>query len=378
MRILGIERDSFACNHYRIVQPLTKMKLQGLAECATIYQNELQEEFAQKMAMESDIILIQKPWDKRWFDFIKLCQKHGKIIVVDFDDDPFNTHPMNPFYKLSGVENAIYEWSDGTKEMLWQDGQEGFSIERNIEWQDMFRACFRKADLITSTTKILADEFGKINTSSIDLPNLMDFSLFRRYDIKKKEIRIGYQGGQSHYPDIFMIKDAVSNVVRANPNVKFVFAGDYRHVPLWQDIPTSQFEFHRWEAFSSYPYKLPLLNLDIGLCPLVDNRFNRCKSSLKWLDYTSVGAATIASDIPPYSIDILDGQTGLLIPPSKKQEEITRDWTDAIQRLVSDKRIRNRLKKKAYSNAYENYNADKKAYLWRDAYEKILKQEVTV
>jgi glycosyltransferase involved in cell wall biosynthesis len=320
--------------------------------------------------LESDIILFQRPATKDWFEFIKLCQKNGKLIVIDYDDDPFNTHPLNPFYQYSGIKEYSYQWENGQIDWLWKDGEDGFSIERNIEWQDMFKACLRKADMVTCTTDILKETFLAYNKNVKVLPNCVDFKLYRRYQLVKDKIRIGYQGGYSHYPDMWMIKDAIFEIIEKYNNVKFVFIGDYRHADMWQSLPTSKFEFHRWKEFVTFPYVIPLLNLDIGLCPLVDNVFNRQKSALKWFDYTMGGAATIASNIPPYSVAMEDKKNCLLIENSKEE------WVKAMSELIENEQKRKDLNENAYQEIYQKWNADKNAVMWRDAYKEIMNQEI--
>lgn len=370
MKILGIERDNTACNHYRVLQPLYKLRSNGLADALTIRDVELHTDYAVDKALESDIILFQRPADKAWFDFIKICQKHGKIIVLDYDDDPFNTHPMNPYYKFVGTKEYYYKWPSGDIDQIWKDGENGFDIERNITRNDMFKASFRRADMVTTTTDILGGFFRTLNPNVRSLPNLVDFQLFGKYDlVKDDKVRIGYQGGVSHYEDLYVMRDAIREVLKANDNAIFVYMGDYRFNKLFQDLPTNRVEIRPWVNFTAYPFALPLLNLDIGLCPLVNNSFNRNKSALKYFDYSVVGAATVASNIPPYEPIITDGLDGLLA--TDKDE-----WVEKLTMLCKDKEKRQTLAQRAYDNVYENHNADKKAHLWAEAYESLMKQEV--
>jgi len=369
MRILAIERDNTACNHYRIIQPLNKLREFGLADTLTIGDWELGSSYAIEKVMESDIILFQRPSNDEWFNFIKICQKHGKIIVTDYDDDPFNTHPLNPAYKFIGTKEYSYKWPTGEVDLLWQDGADGFDIEKNIHRQDMFNASFRKADLVTTTTPILEGFFKELNTSTAVLPNLIDFYYFQKPDFNKKEIRIGYQGGYSHYEDIYMAREAIFEVMRKHDNVKFIYFGDSRFRKLFQDIPTNKFEMHSWVNHLAYPYKLALLNLDIGLCPLVDNCFNHNKSAIKFFEYSAVGAATIASNMPPYS-PVMNKDNGILVENTKE------DWINALEGLIKDKEKRQKLALNAYDCVYNEHNADDKPHLWRDAYDRILRKDL--
>ena len=370
MRILGLERSQGACNQYRIVQPLYKLHQHKLADILTIHpDNATDMDFITEKIIEAEIILFQRPTDETWLNFIKVAREHGKFIVADYDDDPFNTSPWNPAYRFYGVKNVYHKTDMGDIIPLWEAGQEGFSIEENIKRRDCFRVSFKKCDMVSCTTPILAETFKKINPNTAVLPNLLDFDLFPQVEMVKKEIRIGWQGGSSHYEDLYMMSKAIKEILKKHDNVKFIFFGDMRFYGLFKDIPEDRIEWHSWLAFKAYPYKLACLNLDIGLCPIVDNIFNRNKSAIKYFEYSAMKLATIASNMPPYSPVIQDKRDGLLVGPD--------GWVEAMEMLIRDKELRNKLTKNAYDNVFENHNADTKAHLWTDAYNTLLKQDVT-
>ena len=374
MKILGIERDNSACNQYRIYQPLCKLDEHNMARVNTIQDGKLLgTPRAVTTMLESDIIVFHRPASEEWFQFIKKCQKYGKIIVCDYDDDPFNTSPLNPYYQYIGTEEVEYVWSDGSREMLWsknpmEHGGRFLNIEQNIRRRDLFRASFRAADLVTTTTEYLAENLRKINPNVAVLPNLIDWNGYPQIECVKKEVRIGWQGGYSHYEDLWIIKDAIKEILRKHSNVKFVFCGDMRFYGLFKDVPIERVECHNWVENNAYPYKLATMNLDIGLCPLVDNEFNKNKSAIKYFEYSMFKTATIASNMLPYSPVITNEKDGLLVDE--------KGWFGAMDRLVQDKQKRMELGANAYENVYQNHNADTKAYLWLNAYEKLMKKDV--
>lgn len=372
MRILAIERDNRAINHYRIFTPLNTLDNQGLADVEFINEAQLalNSDDCLCKILWADVVVFHRPSTKEWFDFINLCRKHGKIIVCDYDDDPFNTSPWNPFYRYIGVEEYLYQWPDGEKEYLWRDGLYGFDIEGNIMRRDNFRACFRNADLITTTTPIMQKTLQKINPNVAVLPNFIDPAGYPECELVKKEIRIGWQGGYSHYEDLFMIRDQLRRVLDENRDVKFVYSGDMKFTNMFlkHGFRKEQLEFHHWTSMEVYPYKLKTMNLDIGLCPVVDNVFNRNKSASKWLEYSMCGAASVASNIPPYKTVIDNKKTGLLVKPS--------GWYDGITKLVKDKKLRHRISRLANIQVRAHHNIHEHSHMWLDAYEKTLKQEV--
>lgn len=375
MRILGIERDDSACNMYRILQPLYKLLDNGMANILTIKEGaELSSDYGYQKAIESDIILVQRPASEEWFKFIKSCRKAGKIVVVDYDDDPFNTSPLNPYYQFIGTEEVEFVWPDGKREMLWsknpmENGGRLLDIETNIRRRDLFRASFKNADMVTTTTDILRSKLATINPNTVTLPNLIDFEQYPIVEHVKKRVRIGWQGGSSHYEDLYMVAPAIKKILKKYDNVDFVFWGDLRMYGLFRDIPMERVECHQWVKQICYPYKLACMNIDIGLCPIVDNEFNRNKSAIKWMEYSVVKAATIASAMPPYSTVMSDGNTGLLV----KED----GWYDAMEKLILDVETRNKLSNAAFNEVHKNHNANTKAYLWLNEYEKLLKRDVS-
>lgn len=375
MRILGIERPTdTAADVYRILQPLYTLYNNGMANVLTLREGpELGTDFALQKMLEADIIVVHRPASEDWFKFIKTCRRNGKIIVCDYDDDPFNTSPLNPYYQFIGTEEVEFVWPDGKKEMLWsrnpnESGGRHIDIELNIRRRDLFRASFKTADMVSTTTDILADNLKKINPNTVVLPNLVDFEQYPVVNHVKKEVRIGWQGGASHYEDLYIVAPAIKRILKKYSNTKFIFWGDTRLYGLFRDIPIERIECHSWVKHVVYPYKLATLNLDIGICPLALNEFNRNKSAIKYFEYSVIKAATVASDMPPYSPVITNGKDGLLVTEDK--------WFEALEELVLDKDKREKMANAAFDNVHENWNANSKSHLWLAAYEKLLKREL--
>jgi glycosyltransferase involved in cell wall biosynthesis len=70
----------------------------------------------------------------------------------------------------------------------------------------------------------------------------------------------------------------------------------------WRSYPG----FVHWLTSASPPWH-------IGLAPLLDTPFNRCKSPIKAIDYAALGLAVVASDTAVYRGSIADGSAGQLV-----------------------------------------------------------------
>ena len=72
----------------------------------------------------------------------------------------------------------------------------------------------------------------------------------------------------------------------------------------------------------------------IGLAPLLATPFNQGKSSIKAMDYTALGMAVLASDVPVYRNSLADGPAGQLVRNDPAA------WYAALDALVRDRAAR--------------------------------------
>lgn len=114
--------------------------------------------------------------------------------------------------------------------------------------------------------------------------------------------RLLYMGSPTHDPDFALVLEALDALERTRPGrFELVMVGGLaapveRDWLIRLDIPLDR---RRYPAFVPWLRDQPACHL--GLAPLVDNRFNRCKSDLKVLDYAALGLACLCSDLPPYA-----------------------------------------------------------------------------
>ena len=51
----------------------------------------------------------------------------------------------------------------------------------------------------------------------------------------------------------------------------------------------------------NYPRELLIRKLDLLIAPLIDSEFNRCKSNIKWLEFSALGIPMIGQNISTYN-----------------------------------------------------------------------------
>ncbi|MFM8412550.1 MAG: hypothetical protein ACKOCT_20040 [Alphaproteobacteria bacterium] len=89
--------------------------------------------------------------------------------------------------------------------------------------------------------------------------------------------------------------------------------------------------------FGSWCRTAASLRLDVALAPLDDTPFHALKYFNKYLEYGSLGAAGIYSEVAPFVDAVRDQETGLLVPNRPA------DWLAAIDSLVDDAGLRRRI-----------------------------------
>ena len=106
-----------------------------------------------------------------------------------------------------------------------------------------------------------------------------------------------------------------------------------------------------YDAFISL---LQSRNWSIGICPLINNKFNAFKANNKWIEYSSCNVATIASDLEPYKYGSPDNCLLLCNSPEqwKRSFHDLMNSAELVDQLVlnSQNFIGNRYSNTALSN----------------------------
>jgi len=233
-----------------------------------------------------------------------------------------------------------------------------------------FYLFLREADLITTTTEILREYLqSKTKKPVVVFPNCLnpaDFPQRKQYE----KLRIGLAGSVTHIKDILMVIDEL-NTLHRQTDFEFVLFGfgkkdfnawvkackntnlQYLALDLKSKVRRLNLVWVPSSKAEEYPSKLAEIGLDIGICPLEANEFNRNKSCIKFYEYAMVQTACVASDVLPYSL-----------------EPITR-WKD-LEKMITDKDFREAERKKQQEWVFKNRDVTKKVELWEKAYQKLI------
>jgi glycosyltransferase involved in cell wall biosynthesis len=228
------------------------------------------------------------------------------------------------------------------------------------------------ADLIIVSTEALAAQIGRENVRVC--PNLLDLGDWKGPGPKGEKLRVLWAGSGCHRGDLDLLADPVLDLISWMPeDIEVIFFGDIpEELTAYHRVIGSLLgkvrAYHRQVAFVEpvqfpwYYSALQQLSPDVCLAPLRPEIFNASKSNVKWLEYSMLGAVTVASPVGPYRC-IRSGIDGLLAG----------DWAQLVYSLAKDKDMRAQLALAAYERVAAEYSWDGPGRLaWQRAFDELI------
>jgi len=330
LRISIFTRDDirFPSPYIRLVQPLSflKQRVSVSIDCGFINGEFVIDGEKWKSA---DLVIIARGFPTGdTIDLVRQIKKSDKYLVYETDDaiPLIPEHHQKPWYN----EAAPYIFE-----------------------------CARLADVVTVSTEPLAHVFEAHNETVSIIENQLDPRLWTPQLLDNRSrtdgrTRIGIVGSRHHDKDFEVLHNVVRATSRKDDAVLWVAYGDGAR-NLVRELPPEKCQYVAPNYnYQAHPERLASLGLDIGLCPLFDDDFNRCKSDIKYLEFGFLRICGVYSKLPPYESSVASERTGLLCEWSEAA------WHDMVRGLIADNELRNRLSEGARSYAqtrvlsYEN------------------------
>ncbi|OQA20632.1 MAG: Glycosyl transferases group 1 [Chloroflexi bacterium ADurb.Bin360] len=256
-----------------------------------------------------------------------------------------------------------------------------------------------QSDGIIVTTNYLKDSLCSYNSRIVVVPNMLDDRLlsarakngvfathawqehlimiqssikwnFRRRI--KPSVLIGYMGTFTHDDDLLLVLPALQAISQNHRGkVRFEFLGVAAHADTYKHLMGMETRIIAVKpARAGYTHFMPwftrAIHWDIAISPLRANDFNRCKSDIKFLDYSAIGAAGIYSRVPAYVESVIHGETGWLA------ENTTEAWVEALETLILEASLRERIAHNAREYLYSKRIVARASQYWLNAFESLL------
>lgn len=342
---------------YRVRQPLEF--LEEKHNTAYISQS-LPDDQLEEAVKQSDILIFRIGHPELFFYIKNNYDCTQKKLVMDMDDEVWEFNPFTHQYRYWGLKEIDYNGKP-----LWKDGIGGFDIKDNNERVQTAINMIADMDLVTVTTDRLKETIKEYNDNVVVLPNSIDFERWQIMPFKRTDtqLRVGWSGGDTHFLDWASIQHLLPETQQKH-GYKLVLQGC-----KWEGtLQGVDYEYHSWVDVDAHAIKTNALNLDVALIPLEDTRFNKMKSCVKWYEYSALKIPALVANVPPYSDEIKDGETGMLY--SSDQE-----FKEKLEKLLTDKKLRNKIAQNAYDWVKQNRDMSKVVKEYEKTYAKGLKED---
>jgi len=337
MKVALFPADQTACGHYRMIWPATVAAASG----------ELEVEFGDRIPIrrtarspsrvvdarvDADVVVLQRPLDTRVVEAIPHLQRHGSAVVVEVDDDFTRLHVKHPMFRGLHPQQS-----------------------HAVNWRHLLRAC-ALADAVTVTTPALADRYA--GGKGWVLPNLVPAQLLEVH-AEGDGRTVGWGGfTATHVDDLTVTRGGVARALEET-GARFAVVGSGDGVRAQLALSSDP------AATGPLPfaeYHQALAQIDVGIAPLLDTKFNAAKSALKLLEYAALGIAAVASPRADY-LRLHNEGIGLLAT------DRARDWRRQVRLLLTDHACREDTAARAKAIVAERHTYERQAWRWAEAWQ---------
>lgn len=356
MKVYFVSSGSFGCYIVRCLLPLQANGWDG--DHTSIHPFNKTPENKAAAAKYADIAVFHRPEDPQKLELARILKKElGKKIVMDNDDTykDIGAVKLNTYFNKERMERGLG------------------SVNKIVD------AFIVEADLITTSTEYLAEEYRKLNKNVVVLPNCIDpFYFDEPLRNETDVVRIGITGSIGMSYDLDILSPIIKHYEH-DKRVKIVFFS----LPANRDsnpilgkayeneynfLDSVDVEWHPLVDADVYYDKINSLKLDIMIIPRADNYFNRCKSNLKFLEASMFKIPCIVTGFAdgksPYQVDKEDEEHVKIVMSNE-------GWIEAIEELIQNKQLRLDMGEKAYNYVKDKYDIEKNAWKWEAAYNTI-------
>ncbi|MBI1746651.1 MAG: glycosyltransferase [Acidobacteria bacterium] len=340
--LYSLDQPEWACPIVRLISPLTASPIatQFKLNHAVISQDGVVT--VKDFVKDAHIVVVQRnfPRVESAGKLVDHAKRLGKPVVYEIDDNLIElsaTHPEKAFHETHR-ENLIRIASE--------------------------------ADAVTVSTPKLKELFLKYNPNVTLLPNLIDLNLWSHSPKPRSDSRMAiiYMGTLTHDEDLAMIAPALKTILQKYQDRVIVRFWGYVP-PALRYVPGVESVGHMDNNYRNFARRFCQDTYDIAVAPLVDNEFNRCKSHIKYLEYSACRIPGVYSRLEPYTQTVQHGITGLLAGSSPDE------WASALERLIEDEAYRQRLAANAYQDVVKNHAIGPICQEWATLYRSLLKGE---
>jgi glycosyltransferase involved in cell wall biosynthesis len=339
--------DLAQCTYYRVSQKFEH--LSGIGVKIRVFALDQISGFLTAASTADCVICYRLAASAATLQCLAYCRHLGLPVVYEIDDLVFD--PAHFPDALDSYGGTI-------------DAEKHFELRAGVA---LVRSFIALCDYGIASTQGLKDELAKIvktgevivhrNVLSHELWAIALAGAARQAAVKRAggAVTIFYGSGTLAHARDFkeQIEPALLRLMKQNPDVRFMACGHVDVAALEKVFPARVALVEFMPDRSEY-FKL-LAAADINIAVLQGNRFNDCKSEIKWLEAAAFAVPSVVSDVAVYHETLNDGENVVITAPDHQA------WYQALKALAGTPRRRVEIGVRARARAVELYDPNRAA-----------------
>jgi len=256
---------------------------------------------------------------------------------------------------------VIYELDDLLIELPDEHPEQAYYAEARLP----MLSALSSANAVVVSTQALANYARRFNANTWVLPNYLDGQHWTQPQSVSKgkgPVVIGYMGGltRTHLPDLELVTPLLQRLLwRYKEKIRLRFWG---LVPdELKDLPNVEYLAEKFSNYLEFARYFSHQSCDLFIAPLRDSLFNRCKSAIKFIEYSWLGIPGVYSHIEPYQGVVASGANGFLAADES-------EWDLYLSRLIEDSELRKDLGRNARQTVQDYFLMSRHAHEWGTVY----------
>ena len=247
---------------------------------------------------------------------------------------------------------TIYHIDDDLLGIPKEIGNSKYKYHNQKNRLDTVRLLLNSVNLVYASTEKLKYQ---LNSLSLETP-IINGSIYCSGQVinpaqLRPVVKIGYMASADHAHNLTLVIPAIVRLMRKNNEIVFEFFGSIPSPPEFAEFGGRILHAQKINNYEEFLQCFAKYQWDIGICPLSPIHFNMMKANTKWVEYTSVGAAVVASKGTVYDGCCADG-CGILASTEN-------EWFEALEMLTRDPVARYEQVKHAQEKLIQYYSIDR-------------------
>lgn len=337
IRLLVVANALIPTVQLSLVYPLRDLLISRKVSIEFLTEEHLKKKFGKK---------LRGPEARQWF-LRRLVESKTTCLFICRYSGPFSKDLLS--YASTKQVRTIYCIDDDLLNVPREIGQAKFDYHNHPLRLEAVRFLLEECEFVYCSNDRLARRLKELGIRrDFYVGRIFCAGSVLKAPREGQTLTLGYMGFD-HAHDFKVALPALVRLLRRHPHIRFELFGRIARPPELAEFGSRVLELPVNANYRVFLDVLASRDWDVGICPLASTPFNVVKNVNKWIEYSSVGAAAVATAGTIYDEPCSEG-CGWLVDDN--------EWDDALESLVCNSEIRLQLARAAQEKLQHEYTLD--------------------